>query len=341
VETFQIAHHELLGSPAPVTANPQLQKYWNQPVRALCELEEPARLKPEEKERHRIYAYLLMAIVHEYWNGFKRGRHGQYLWNDLPQPTDPQHLEGDYRGHNIAAVAVDANGRVIDFDFNHNTLFNSSAEHAEARLVRRLYSLAQLSEAWSAAPDPTHTLGNPAATGGYTSLSNVTIYTSLESCSQCSGIMALAQVKEVVYLQTDPGMYFIGRILRNLTTSTLRAPLPISGGELDFPYFEILNGSFSDFTTDVGEKPFWISLDGKERDVAPAVTSFLCTGIARAIFLAGRNRLDRLVNGMDSLTAPEFRASPVALSNGEIVCEAHEFLDYAITKGRRGTPHNL
>ncbi len=52
--------------------------------------------------------------------------------------------QGDrYLGHNIACIAVDENGSILDFDFNHNELFNSSAEHAEARLVRRLFSLNQ------------------------------------------------------------------------------------------------------------------------------------------------------------------------------------------------------
>jgi tRNA(Arg) A34 adenosine deaminase TadA len=341
VETFQIAHQELLGSPAPVTANPQLEHYWNLPVSKLCELEEPAKPRPEEKERHRLYSYLLMAIVHYYWNGYKRGRRGAYPWNDAPAADDPSYLDGEYRGHNIAALAVDGTGRILDLDFNHNTLFNSSAEHAEARLVRRLYSLAQIGDAWSAAPAPTYALGNPAATGGYTGLSNVTIYTSLESCSQCSGVMALAQIKEVVYLQTDPGMYFIGRILRNLTTANLRAPLPISGGEIDLRYFEILNASFSDFVNRVADEPFWISTDGNTRDSVHSVTSFLCTGIARSIFADGRDQLGRLANGDDKLTAPDFQPAPDALTNAGVVNDAQRFLHYARRSGLRGTPHNL
>ena len=92
--------------------------------------------------------------------------------------------------------------------------------------------------------------------------------------------MALAQVKEVVYLQTDRGMYFIGRILRNLTTQGLRAPLPIGAGEIGFRYFELLNDSYSSFTKEVSARPFWISPDGKPDD-KPSVTSFLATGVAR------------------------------------------------------------
>ena len=340
MQTFRIAHEELLGSPAPVTENPQLEKYWDKKVSELCQLEEPPVLKPEQKERHRIYSYLLMAIIHHYWNGFKRGRHGEYPWNETPKPTDPTWMHGDYRGHNIAALAVDADGHILDFDFNHNELFNSSAEHAEARLVRRLYSLAQISDSWTAVPPSTAAVGNPAATGGYTSLSHVTVYTSLESCSQCSGVMALAQVKQVVYLQTDTMMYFIGRILRNLTTESLRAPLPISGGEIDFHYFEVLNGAYSDFAREVGEKPFWRGPDGKI-DNKKSVTSFLCTGIARTVYAAGGDLLRRLVDGTDELTAPDNRPRDGALTNREALTEADHFLDYARRIGRRATPHNL
>ena len=39
-----------------------------------------------------------------------------------------------YLGHNIACIAVDGNGEIIDFDFNHNDFFRSSAEHAESRI---------------------------------------------------------------------------------------------------------------------------------------------------------------------------------------------------------------
>ena len=55
--------------------------------------------------------------------------------------TFPNARRSSYLGHNIAAIAVSPTGRIVDFDFNHNELFNSSAEHAEARLLRRLFAL--------------------------------------------------------------------------------------------------------------------------------------------------------------------------------------------------------
>jgi hypothetical protein len=84
-------------------------------------------------------------------------------------------------------------------------------------------------------------------------LLDVTIYTSLESCAQWAGVMALGRVRQIVYLQTDPGMYFIGRILRNLTDDKLRAPLPITGAQIDLPYFEQLDQALDDFHAAVAE----------------------------------------------------------------------------------------
>jgi hypothetical protein len=116
------------------------------------------------KERHRIYCYLLMKVIYRFWNGNKRGPFGAYPLRvkqlEPSQPLPPtQRYRGDtvenpggsrqswdrYVGHNIACLAVDGNGEIIDFDFNHNEFFRSSAEHAESRMVRRLFSLTTIS----------------------------------------------------------------------------------------------------------------------------------------------------------------------------------------------------
>ena len=79
-----------------------------------------------------------------------------------------------YLGHNIACIAVDGNGAIIDFDFNHNDFFRSTVEHAESRLVRRLFSLTPIYDSWKTGQridDRSKAF----------SLSDVTLYTSLES----------------------------------------------------------------------------------------------------------------------------------------------------------------
>jgi len=329
-----------------------LDRYLDEPVKNLVAAPEVS-LKDEEKERHRIFALLLMAITSHYWNGLKDGRDYTYPLNPSKKQDDKaRFLEDDYHGHNIACLAVDLNGRVIDFEFNHNELFNSSAEHAEARLVRRVFSLSQLTDGeatgtkWELAQLTIKDAALPKKYG--TLLNGVGLYTSLESCSQCSGIMALGQVKEVIYLQRDPGMYFIGNILRRLTVGTgLQAPLPISGQDIGLSYFGELNEGYEAFRLQQEKEeglPFKIKSDGKKL-WSTSITSYLCTRSAYLIFVKAEAALRSLV-----LAFPEYRPlkeslvpgeQEEALTNQQAWNRARIFLDYAMNAGRRGTPHRI
>ncbi len=338
MSTFEKAFLAVTGSPPPDVDNEKLKQYWDRPVSELAQLREPGPNQAAQ-ERHRIYSLMLMALVHNYWNGNKKGLKGTYPWNE-PGDRGP-HGDGDYLGHNIGALAVDGLGRVMDFEFNHNRLFNSSAEHAEVRLIRRVFAMAQLAGTWR--PDGTP---EPTPRDDYSTFADVTVYTSLESCSQCAGAMALARVREVVYLQTDPGMYFIGRILRNLTDDELRAPLPISGGEIALSQFAALDGAFTEFKAQVADKPFHKPTPDGKADSSRSVTSFLCTKRARDIYGAARDEFAALVADPARLNYPDHRPGdgdgvPVrtALTNAEVLGEANDFLRYATSMGRRGTPH--
>lgn len=319
-----------------------LEKYLDRPVRELAAVL-PLSFAPAAAERHRIYANLLMALTSHYWCGNKYGSKRVYPLNP---PTngypDSEFLDGSYLGHNIAALAVDGNGEVIDFDFNHNEAFNSSVEHAESRLLRRVFSLGQLSDTWDL-----HDSENADQQYG-SMLSNVTVYTSLESCSQCSGIMTLAGVKEVVYLQDDPQMYRIGNILRRLTETNdpketyLQAPLPVPGVAVGLPAYAELNAALDDFRAgQVGKvSPFAISADGTEKFTG-SITSFLCTERAFEVFRRGKPALMELKASYDASSGgnASFRPHDGALTNAEALAEAMDFLKYGVTKGRRGTPH--
>lgn len=325
--------------------NERLEYYLDRTVRELIELHSDA-LPPEQQERHRLYALTLMSLVHHYWNGNKNGRGGEYPWNESLDAEDGPYLDRDYLGHNIAAIAVDGDGRVIDFDFNHNRIFNSSVEHAEARLVRRVYGLAQVQDSWNTNDYKPH-MG---AMDDYNTLQNVTLYTSLESCSQCAGIMALGRVKEIVYLQSDPGMYMIGNILRNLTSGTkLQAPLPIAAREVGLSYYDRLNNAYVSYTKQVAEKPFFIHTKGKKKgheDRSDSITSFLCTKSARDIYGEAARECSAYLGGAKQLEYPDFKPLDKggqevenALTNQECLKELKCFLDYSFANGRRGTPH--
>ncbi len=312
----------------------------------LKDLVQPTGRKLEDplQERHRIYSSALAQITRYYWSGNKYGVSGSYPRNPMTDDWKEvcPYLEGEYRGHNIAALAVDHNGYIIDFDFNHNALFDASTEHAEARLIKRVFSLTQLQDSWNVASE-----GNPADKYS-NALSNVTVYTSLESCTQCTGIMMLGRVKEVVYLQSDQGMYRIGDLLHTITARKekqdyIRAPEPISASSIGVEIVEDLNKAFAEFMESKDSGPaFHISEDGKERRTS-SITSFLCTEPALQAF----SKLSALLD-IDDLAFPGFQPKcdgdsdecvGTKLTNREVQDEARRFVRYATLKGHRGTPH--
>jgi tRNA(Arg) A34 adenosine deaminase TadA len=323
------------------------------------------------QERHRIYCYVLMKLIHRFWNGNKNGPFGIYpqrnlrqLAGPMPSQNEPRLYRGDmnenadkdrinwdrYLGHNIACIAVDGNGHIIDFDFNHNAFFRSSAEHAESRLVRRLFSLTDIFDSWKTGPRINN---KPHAA----SLSQVTLYTSLESCAQCSGVMSLAGVKQIVYLQNDFTAYKIGNIMYNLANridirdgngavikTVPGAPVPIPASAIDLDEFKTLNDGNLDFakTMQAGSEFFFKSADGKI-DREAAITSFLCTDRAYEIFEAGGRKLDGLVLQFeefphkDQISGDQDRI----LTNKECLAEAKKFFEYVDIEGYRGSPHKL
>ena len=292
----------------------------------------------------------------------EKGRTDRYA-GDIHERSDRAHIPWDrYVGHNIACVAVDGLGRIIDFDFNHNPFFRNTVEHAESRLVRRLFSLTDVFDSWRTGR---HVNNKPHAA----LLSEVTLYTSLESCAQCSGIMSLAGVKQVVYMQNDFTTYKIGNIMFNLANrATARddngnvitnsdgtdktipgAPMPIPASRVGLERsFNKLNDANVEFikTMQAGSEPFFTSPDGKFVDREPSITSFLCTDAALDIFREGGDQLDKMVLQYKRHPFPEQGPLPTEppqrmLTNEECLDEAHKFFEYVDIEGYRGSPHKL
>lgn len=325
------------------TENPNLNFYLDKKVEELI-VPEPYLIAEGIKERHRLYSLLLMSITRYYWNGNKEGRKGSYPLN--PEKYSDFELS-DYLGHNIASIAVDAYGDIIDFEFNHNKLFNSSAEHAESRMVKRVYSLTQINDSWKTSLEPHKPRDD------YSTFQDVSLYTTLESCAQCAGIMALARVKEIIYLQTDPGMYLIGNILRNLTRAlpgipasngSLTSPMPVKGSDFNFDYYNQLNLAFAEFPNLLQSKYFFISSeDATKSKKAASITSFLCTKAAFDIYRNAQAEFESLK--IESLKYPDFKPEKDgkvvenAKSNRFVLAEVKDFYQYATKSGKRGTPH--
>ncbi|WFU56833.1 deaminase [Bradyrhizobium pachyrhizi] len=174
-----------------------------------------AELSPSDRERHEIFLLLACAMVFANWRIEKSN---PYLRREY-RKLFPDREFGEYTGHNIGALAVNNRYEIVSFQMNENNYFNSSLEHAEIRAVRD-----------SITRTNARRFRSGEATSGYAvMLQGYTIYTTLESCSQCVGAMDLANITEVIYLQKDPGQKDIGDILYSLHQheKEFGAPRPI------------------------------------------------------------------------------------------------------------------
>src|SRR6201987_1031423 len=351
--------------PPAFVDQPPFAKNWAKPLREVVQIDlsaaAPELASEAVQERHRVYCHLLMKLMVRFWNGNKRGPLGFYPRRvkqmEAVRPVQPtQRYRGDmiadpdrlrvnwdrYVGHNIACIAVDGNGEIIDFDFNHNDFFRSSAEHAESRMVRRLFSLTDVFDSWKTGErigDRSHAF----------SLQNVTLYTSLESCAQCSGVMSLGGVKQVVYLQNDFTAYMIGNIMFNLANPVSGlpgAPIPIPASVVGIQQFKAHNDANLAFVKDIQDaknrndttRAFFVSPDKTFVDYDPSITSFLCIDAARDIFEEGGKQLDTMTLKFPTAKHPNERD---VLSNQQCLEEARNFFKSADLEGYRGSPPKL
>ncbi len=363
------------GSPTDVAPLPEgihsedpLAQYWDKSVSHLIDVKLPPEISLDGvKERHRIFSLLLMALIVRFWNGNNNGPLGIYpqregqkapgqnpnadslrYRGDLNESDDPQRISWDrYLGHNIACLAVDGKGEVIDFDFNHNNIFRSSAEHAESRIVRRLFSLADLTDNWK--------LGQPIPGKSRAfALKDVTVYTSLESCAQCSGVMSLGRVKQVLYLQNDPGAYRVGNIMYNLAgredtkqgDGSALAALPIPASEIGLSCLTDLNNKYETFRLEMADaekhqdatRAYFLARRNSTPLFTTSITSFLCTDVAFDVFRKGADQFCTITLSYGNESFP---AQSDVWSNQKCLQEAHRFFNYADVEGFRGSPHKL
>ena len=292
-------------------------------------------LSQAEQDRHRPFLYLLMRIVRRFWNGNRFGVNGDYPYRSKQRTGSIFDNGEDYKGHNIAAIAVDGAGKVIDFDFNHNLVFRSSLEHAEARLLRRIFALTGLRSGWSLGDEREDVRDRYSTT-----LGQVTIYTSLEPCAQCAGIMALARVKEVVYLQSDDGAMRAANVLYNLKPYGA-SPTPIQASQCGVDFGKKLEDAFEYYKVKVSDPkhpPFFVPVDkSKTPDRGTSLATFLCTDGARDIFEEGAALFSQLVDARRQ--AEDDEGDPIRPATLDSLLDMAEFFEYVNQGGHRGTPH--
>lgn len=189
-------------------------------------------LTAAEVERHRIYLLLTMSLVFAGWNvGPDQALRADYA------ARAPGRRFGPQLGHNIGAVLVE-DDEVLCFALNRNIERRNTLAHAEARAVRHAFALGA---------------GRLAANENrfaYSSLlRSATIYATLEPCSQCAGILDLANVPRMVFAQRDATQHCIGNILYNLhrDSGPAGAALPIRADFLRFaPALDAAYDAFRD-----------------------------------------------------------------------------------------------
>jgi len=227
----------------------------------------PVALTPAEQERHVILLSLAMALLFDGW-GVDVGRTERtraYAY------AEPGRRFADYLGHNVGALLVGRDGRIICYALNRNVQVNSTLEHAEARAVRAAIMRANASLPASGAQS--WTFGSL--------LRDDSLYATLEPCVQCSGILNLASVGTIVWAQDDPGQRHIANVIYNLGVQP-RPPLPIRATFL--PWWDELDAAYLRFRADSSQA------------ARIGLTSFLETVEAYAVYR-------RAATGFEALTA--------------------------------------
>lgn len=153
---------------------------------------------------------------------------------------------GNKRGHNIGSILVAPDGKIVNWARNCNAALSNGTQHGEVRLM----------------------IGYLNRVGGY-SLRDHTIYTTLEPCAQCSGMMVLCNIKRTVYGQTDPGF---GKAIERLKLNSKKWN---KAGYAPYPRAVISERS---------ETMYCKQLDEAYKAMGGSITEFLVTDKARSIF---------------------------------------------------------
>lgn len=162
------------------------------------------------------------------------------------------------RGHNIGAVLVDHSLQPVFWARNTNLTTNNSSQHAEVRLI---YNFLECS------------------TRPY--MNGYTIYTTLEPCAMCTGMMSLTRVTRTVYGQEDP---LFGNAFERLA-----ADHSTTGGDPAYPILFSIARSPSSHAARL-EESFGKSGDG-------SIVRWLQSDEARKIYSAAYTELISLDEG--------------------------------------------
>jgi tRNA(Arg) A34 adenosine deaminase TadA len=286
-----------------------------------------------EKWRHMIYAYAIMALLWNEYNGNKEGPIGDYpdrRDSEIGRMLDPasfqsllEHIKSsasaqangeslqkilkdlekakfvfpskqgekpvDYHGHNIVALAVGKRGDILRIAYNHNTLFSSTVDHAEERLIDGLYKDPEAFVQKSHARIYNVSASRKQKMEVEKHMQHISVYTSLEQCQQCAGKFHLALVPEVIFCQRDWEIQLLQQKLYEQHHKCRPVPASFFGFS---PYEELALGylNYCEKIDASGENGVeFFRFDEKEKPVPAKKTMpyFLCSNDAQQIFRRG------------------------------------------------------
>ena len=133
-----------------------------------------------------------IGVVHEDMTTLIGERDNLYSLAALTLVNRDWQAGGETRGHNIGSVLVDnATGEIVFYARNSNKILASGCQHGEVRLVTNFLKCE--------------------GAGPY--LGNYTLYTTLEPCIMCAGMLTMTQIGKVVYVQQDPDYGYTQEII--------------------------------------------------------------------------------------------------------------------------------
>lgn len=215
-------------------------------------------IDPARREIDEIHALLAMAIVYQDWQ------------------------IDTVRGHNIGALLVDPSDAPVFWARNARFVTGNGTEHGEVRLIRNYLACPHNVEYLGEQPPGRHAGARPGR--------GFTLYTTLDPCVMCAGMMLMTQLSRAVYVQSDPDY---GHVAARLAAgnggegSLPPYPVTLDISQADLPEARMLDESYLRF----GRKD--------------AIIPFLRSEQARKIFAAATQRLREFQSAHGNQTVVE------------------------------------
>jgi len=169
-------------------------------------------------------------------------------WQSDKQPYEQR------RGYNIGALLVDETNHPVGFELNHVRPNTNVTEHCEVRVIR-----------------------NYLQNSGKYDLNGFTIYTTIEPCIMCLGMMMMSGIKKNIFGQND---FVFAHAAERLSTDFSK-----KGGFAPYPRKIITQATTLPFLTKLNNAYTQYRIDTQSQILA----KFLCSEGAKEVFIQAQN----------------------------------------------------